>query len=112
MGEAFMPFASLHTLTRSKKDARVYMFALSAVLAATALRFLARPVFGDTAPYIMYVLPIMAAAAYGGFSPGLFTTISSTLVIVFVFLGGRVVAVPDAPYLFLFLLDGLYISWL
>jgi PAS domain S-box-containing protein len=94
------------------KRAQVYFFALAAVLAATALRFLAQPVFGNTTPYIMYILPIMAAAAYGGFSPGLFTTITSTVVVVLVFLGGRVLAFPDAPYLFLLMLDGLYISWL
>ncbi len=94
------------------RRAQVYLFALAAVLAATALRLLAQPVFGNTTPYIMYILPIMAAAAYGGFSPGLFTTITSSVVVVLVFLGGRVLAFPDAPYLFLFLLDGLYISWL
>jgi len=54
----------------------------------------------------------MAAAAYGGFSCGLFTSILSTLVIVSVFMHGRVLPFPDAPYLFLFLLDGLCISWL
>ena len=101
-----------HALAWSARGPQVYIFALAAIIAATMLKFLALPVFGNTAPYIMYILPIMAAAAYGGFAPGLFTTISSTFVIVFVFLGGRVLAFPDAPYLFLFLLDGLYISWL
>jgi PAS domain S-box-containing protein len=96
----------------SRKQAQVYFFALAAVVAATTLRFMAQPLFGNTAPYIMYILPIMAAAAYGGFSPGLFTTITSTLVIVSVFVGGRALTFPDGPYLFLFLLDGLYISWL
>jgi len=94
------------------KRGQVYFFALAAVVAATTLRFMAQPLFGNTAPYIMYILPIMAAAAYGGFSPGLFTTITSSLVIMFVFVGGRMFAFPDAPYMFLFLLDGLYISWL
>ena len=94
------------------RDAEVYCFAIAAVLAATMLRFLAQPVFGSATPYIMYILPIMAAAAYGGFSCGLFTSILSTLVIVSVFMHGRVLPFPDAPYLFLFLLDGLCISWL
>lgn len=107
-----MPRISSHAFAWNTKDAQVYVFALAAVLAATALKFLAQRVFGNAAPYIMYILPIMAAAAYGGFSSGLFTTTLSTLVIVFAFLGGRVLALPEAPYLFLFLLDGLYISWL
>jgi PAS domain S-box-containing protein len=107
-----MPTASLHSFGWSNRRAQVYLFALAGVLAATSLRFMAQPVFGNTAPYIMYILPIMAAASYGGFSPGLFATVSSTLVIISVFMRGSVLAFPNAPYLFLFLLDGLYISWL
>lgn len=107
-----MPRASPYALAWSPKRSQIYLFALVAVLAATALRFLAQPVFGNTTPYIIYILPIIAAAAYGGFSPGLFTTISSTLVVVFVWLGGRVLAFPDARNLFLFLINGLFISWL
>ena len=107
-----MPRASSHVFAWSTKEAPVYFFALAAVLAATGLKFLAQPIYGNAAPYIMYILPIMAAAAYGGFSPGLFTTILSTAVIVFIFLGRRALVFPEATYLFLFLLDGLYISWL
>ncbi|HVN06439.1 MAG TPA: PAS domain S-box protein [Bryobacteraceae bacterium] len=107
-----MMAASPYPFTWRQKEGQVYLFAAVAILAATALRFLAQPVFANSAPYIVYILPIMAAAAYGGFSPGLFTTVLSTAVIVSVFLRGRVLAFPDAPYLFLFLLDGLYISWL
>jgi PAS domain-containing protein len=94
------------------KPSQIYLFAATAVVAATVLRLLAGPFCGNSVPYIAYILPIMAVAAYGGFAPGLFATISSTLALVVVFLGGRVLTVPDAPYLFLFLLDGLYISWL
>jgi PAS domain S-box-containing protein len=112
MKKVFMPKTPQRAFTWTNKEGQVYFFALAAVLAATALRFLAEPISGNATPYIMYILPIMAAAAYGGFSPGLFTTISSTLVIVLIFLRGRVLAFPDAPQLFLFLLDGLYISWL
>src|SRR5215472_451781 len=76
------------------------------------LRLVAQPVFGNTAPYIFYILPIMATGAYGGFGPGLSATTSSAFVVIFVFLGGHVLPFPDAAYLFLFLLDGLCISWL
>ena len=97
---------------RDSKAGSVYLFGLTAVIAATALRLLAEPVFGSTSPYIVYILPIICTAAYGGFAPGLFATISSALVIVLVFFGGHVSALSDARYLFFFLLDGLYISWL
>ncbi len=89
---------------------QVYAFALTAVITATALRLLAQPIFGDTTPYSFYILPIIAAAAYGGLLPGLFATASSTAVIVF--LGRHPLARPDATYFVIFLLDGLAISWL
>src|SRR3989442_9064107 len=102
-----MPAALSQLRIRDSKAVQVYLFGLAAVVAATTLRLLAQPIFGNTVPYIMYILPIMGAATFGGFAPGLFATIASTLVMVFVFLGGHVLAFPDAPYLFLFLLDGL-----
>jgi len=89
---------------------QVYAFALTAVITATALRFLAQPIFGNTTPYSFYILPIIAAAAYGGLLPGLFATVSSAGVIVF--LGRHALAHPQTSYFVIFLLDGLAISWL
>src|ERR1700689_5020679 len=60
---------------------QVYAFGLAAVIAATALWLLLHPIFGNTAPYIFYILPILATAAYGGLTPGLFATTSSALVL-------------------------------
>jgi PAS domain S-box-containing protein len=94
----------------SPRILQVYAFALTAVIMATALRLLARPIFGDTTPYSFYILPIIAAAGYGGLLPGLFATASSAVVIVF--LGRHSLAHPDATYFVIFLLDGLAISWL
>jgi PAS domain S-box-containing protein len=90
---------------------QVYVFGLAAVTAATTLWLLLHPIFGNSAPYIFYILPIIATAAYGGLTPGLFATVSSALVLVVAFLGRRVFASPDAPYFITFLLDGLCISW-
>ncbi len=73
---------------------------------------MAHPIFRIAAPYTFYILPIIATAAYGGFIPGLFATICSAFVLVIAFLGRHVLSSPDAPYFFIFLLDGLYISWL
>ena len=91
---------------------QVYVFGLTAVIVATTLWLLVQPIFGNSAPYIFYILPIIATAAYGGLTPGLFATVSSALVLVVAFLGRRAVASPDAPYFITFLLDGLFISWL
>lgn len=92
---------------------QVHVFGLTAVLAATALRLMAQPIFGNAAPYTFYILPIIATAAYGGFIPGLFATISSALVIVIASLGRHAFSRPEAPFFFVFfLLDGIYISWL
>jgi len=90
-----------------------YLFGLSTVLAGTMMGLMGQPVFGKIPPYLIYILPVMAAAAYGGFAPGLVATGSSALAIVVVFQPGPLG--PDlGPTLFLvlFLLDGLTISWI
>ncbi len=96
----------------SFQELQIYAFGLTAVLAATTLRLLFQVIFGNTAPYIFYILPIIATAAYGGFIPGLFATLSSTVVLAMAFLGGHALSRRDALYFFLFLLDSLFISWL
>ncbi len=88
-----------------------YAFGLTAVVAATMMALMARPVFGSVQPYIAYILPVMAAAAYGGLLPGLASTSASTVAIIFVFLHGAL-DVSSELFLVLFLLDGLCISWL
>jgi len=88
-----------------------YLFGLTAVVAATMMALMARPVFGGVQPYIVYILPVMAAAAYGGLRPGLAATAFSTLGVILVFLHGALDISSDL-FLLLFLLDGLCISWL
>jgi PAS domain S-box-containing protein len=89
-----------------------YVFGLTTVIAATMVALLAQPVFGRVPPYIVYILPIMAAAAYGGLLPGLSATTASILAIIFVFLHHEVLDSSSELFLVLFLLDGLGISWL
>ncbi|PWU07685.1 MAG: hypothetical protein C5B51_09625 [Terriglobia bacterium] len=90
-----------------------YVFGLSTVLAGTMMGLMGQPVFGKIPPYLIYILPVMAAAAYGGFGPGVLATGSSAIAIVMVFQPG-----PFGPplgsmiFLVLFLLDGLTISWI
>src|SRR5258708_21341579 len=89
-----------------------YVFGLTTVIAATMVALLAQPVFGRVPPYIVYILPVMAAAAYGGLLPGLSATAASILAIIFVFLHHEVLDSSSELFLVLFLLDGLGISWL
>ncbi len=88
-----------------------YVFGLTAVFAATMMALMAQPVFGSVHPYIAYILPVMAAAAYGGLLPGLAAAGASALAIILVFLHGAL-DVSSELFLLLFLLDGLCISWL
>jgi hypothetical protein len=59
------------------QSALPYVFGLSTVLAGTMMGLMSQPVFGSIPPYLIYILPVMAAAAYGGFAPGLLATGSS-----------------------------------
>lgn len=95
------------------QSALPYVFGLSTVLAGTMMGLMGQPVFGKIPPYLIYILPVMAAAAYGGFAPGLLATGSSALAIVVVFRQGPLgPALGPTIFLVLFLLDGLTISWI
>jgi PAS domain S-box-containing protein len=89
-----------------------YVFGMVTVIAATMVGLLAQPVLGKVPPYIVYILPVMAAAAYGGRLPGLAATSASILAIIFVFLPHRSLDLSSELFLLLFLLDGVWISWL
>ena len=89
-----------------------YVFGMTTVIAATMVALLAEPVFGAVPPYVVYILPVMAAAAYGGLMPGLTATTASILAIISVFLRHEVLDFSSELFLLLFLLDGLGISWL
>ena len=89
-----------------------YVFGMTTVIAATMVALLAQPVFGTIQPYVVYILPVMAAAAYGGLMPGLTATTASILAIASVFLRHQVLDLTSEVLLLLFLLDGLGISWL
>ena len=87
-----------------------YVFGLTAVVAATMMALMAQLVFGGVQPYVIYILPVMAAAAYGGLLPGLGATSASALAIVLVFLPHGAMNPAAGLLLLLFLLDGLCIS--
>ena len=89
-----------------------YVFGMTTVITATMVALMAQPVVGTVPPYVVYILPVMAAAAYGGMMPGLAATIASILAIISVFLRHQALDLSSEVLLLLFLLDGLGISWL
>ena len=40
-----------------------HIFGVTTVIAATMMALLAQPVFGTVPPYVVYILPVMSAAA-------------------------------------------------
>jgi PAS domain S-box-containing protein len=99
--------------SKSKLESALpFIFGITTVITATMVALLAQPVFGAVPPYVVYILPVMAAAAYGGLRPGLCTTGASILAIIFVFLHHDAREFSSQLFLLLFVLDGLGISWL
>src|SRR5579863_5227125 len=77
---------------------QVYAFGLATVAAATTLCLLLNRILGISVPYVFYVLPIIATAAYGGLIPGLFVTVTSALILAIAFLGTRVFTSPESSF--------------
>ena len=94
--------------SKSKLESALpFIFGITTVITATMVALLAQPVFGAVPPYVVYILPVMAAAAYGGLRPGLCTTGASILAIIFVFLHHDAREFSSQLFLLLFVLDGL-----
>jgi K+-sensing histidine kinase KdpD len=55
-----------------------YGLALLAVAVALVLRLWLNPFIGLDAPFLTFFLAVMAAAAYGGFGPGLLAAFASS----------------------------------
>jgi len=63
------------SLTRTAR----YSVAILSVAIAAALRLALDPVLGEVAPFILFFLPVVLAAWYGGLGPGLLATTLSLL---------------------------------
>ncbi|MEN9938154.1 MAG: hypothetical protein RLZZ387_4733 [Chloroflexota bacterium] len=95
---------------------RRYAFAVAVSLGALALRLALGPVLGDSAPLLIFVLPVMLSGWYGGRGPGLLTTM------ICAFLGAYFFLPPfssiwtdsfaDGVRLTIFLIEGVVISTL
>jgi signal transduction histidine kinase len=65
-----------------------YGLVLLAVALTLVLRLLLQPLLGESAPLLMFVLPVLVCAWYGGRGPGLAATVVSALVGWYFFLPG------------------------
>lgn len=91
-----------------------YLVALLATAAALLLRLALHPVLDETSPFLLFAVAIMVSAAYGGFGPGLLSTVAGALAAdLFIFQRKGFSRTPDDLTLMLyFVLVGVQISWL
>src|SRR5215470_12996045 len=75
----------IFSLTRTAR----YGVAIAGVVSAAALRMALDPILGDQAPLLLFVIPVILAAWYGGLGPGLLATALSLLLGDFLFLQPR-----------------------
>jgi signal transduction histidine kinase len=57
-----------------------YLLAVLGVLAAAAVRYQMGPVVGGTIPVVLFTVPVILVALYGGFGPGIFATLCSAAI--------------------------------
>ncbi|MEO6758864.1 MAG: PAS domain S-box protein [Saprospiraceae bacterium] len=93
-----------------------YSVAVGSALAGLLLRLLAAPVLGNKLPYITFFLATTASATFGGFGPGLLTTVlGAVLAALFIVPPfGSLVFAETSDYLglSLFISTGTFISYL
>ena len=93
-----------------------YSVAVLATLLTVLLRFLLVPLLREKAPLLVFILPVMFSAWYGGFRAGLLATGLSTLLGIYFFippyLSLQVTETVDLTRISIFFFEGLFISWL
>ena len=93
-----------------------YGVAVLATLLALLLRLLLEPILRGEAPLLVFIIPVMFSAWYGGLKPGLLATALSAGAGIYFFLRPlfllNVADVPDIIRLCIFLVEGVLISWL
>lgn len=101
--------------SRVPERARGYVIAALTVALAVAARFALNPFLGTYSPLMIFTLPVVVTALYGGYGPALVATALGASVGVYFFVGGM--GWPDltlgsATGLALFILIGLSVSFL
>ncbi len=93
-----------------------YAVAVLASLVALLLRFLLEPMLGGEAPLLVFIIPVMFSAWYGGLGPGLLATALCAVVGVYFFVEPLFsLSITDTANLVrvgIFLVEGVLISWL
>ena len=91
-----------------------YLIALIGVVSAAALRFALGSELGGSIPVLMFTVPVMIAAFYGGFGPAMFATVASSLISAYLFLppyySFRVEGNANAVIIITFLVIGVVLS--
>jgi two-component system sensor kinase FixL len=91
-------------LGKARRSLWAYGLALAGVIVAIAARLSLQPYLGDRALYLLFIPPVLAAAALGGGAPGLAATVLSLSA---AFLLDRLERLPfNAPSAFLFAVIG------
>nr|WP_290225733.1 PAS domain S-box protein [Trichocoleus desertorum] len=93
-----------------------YSVAVLSTLLTLLVRFLLVPLLNDSAPLLVFVLPVMFSAWYGGLRAGLLATFLCTLVGTYFFLqpyfGFQALDVANSTRVAIFVFEGITISYL
>ncbi len=93
-----------------------YSVAVLASLLALLLRFLLAPILRENAPLLVFIMPVMFSAWYGGLKAGLLATALSAAIGTYFFLEPLVslnfTEVGNFVQVCIFLVEGVMISWL
>lgn len=103
-------------MVRAKQLLPGYSVAVLATLLALLLRFSLAPLLRENAPLLVFVLPVMFSAWYGGLGAGLFATGLCTLVGTYFFIppyfSVQITDIVNLTRISIFIFEGLFISWL
>ncbi|MBD2021280.1 PAS domain S-box protein [Leptolyngbya sp. FACHB-36] len=93
-----------------------YSVAVLASLVTVLLRASLVPVLNGNAPLLVFIIPVMLSAWYGGLRPGLLSTVLSALLGTYFFIPPYFsllgVDAANATRIAIFLVEGIFISWL
>ncbi|HEY9296074.1 MAG TPA: DUF4118 domain-containing protein, partial [Phormidium sp.] len=93
-----------------------YSVAVILSLLTLWLRFLLVPLLGENAPLLVFVLPVLFSAWYGGWRPGLLATVLCSLLGTYFFVfppsSFQIPDVANATRIVIFLIEGICISGL
>lgn len=101
--------------SRVPERARGYLIAGLTVALAVVARFGLNPFLGTYSPLLIFTLPVVVTALYGGFGPALLATALGASVGAFFFVGGigwSRMTLGNATGLMVFILIGLSVSFL